>query len=511
MDYHRQRLQELNRLYTTHKDTVDNLQAAVRREIPLLIHEFQPSLDQTAALEEYVNDPLNLFRFLRKSEFSLPHALSFLLDTLKWRLRDKVDEVTMETVRCNFLQKPLCFFHKRDHCGRPVLVVQLRYLECPEKAESMIDYLTPMVIYVLETIRKLTRDISLTRMTDHTSDPIIPEMMVMVDFKQAPSLPLNPGLLQGLIQLLRRYPGVIGMVCLINFGWMYQGIWQMCKLVLSEDAKNKVHFPKQRHLIDLVPVQDLLADLGGQDDLIWSLEKDHIYNQYHCPSVTLPSPVLSPLLRSRRSSSSSVHSVYYDASDPLTPPPHRSSPSLSAYATPAGGLTPTVSHSDLTKLAKAYSHISLHSKLPTIPLRTGFRVLGHWLMQQQDRGQMSSSALMEKLGQLQTVQSQGGGDEPSAIKLPRHMPKGWLHWFPLSLSKLQWIIQCLMIRTIKRLVRYRNTLYWIAACVLLRNGIQEFVQNMVMLTMEVLTDQPTALNAVGFRGLLGLTMGQMTL
>lgn len=39
-----------------------------------------------------------------------------------------------------------------------------------------------------------------------------------------------------------RFPGFVGSVYVMNFGWMYQGIWQVVKLVLSEQAKSRVNF-----------------------------------------------------------------------------------------------------------------------------------------------------------------------------------------------------------------------------------------------------------------------------
>lgn len=60
------------------------------------------------------------------------------------------------------------------------------------------------------------------------------------------------------IQLLRRYPSSTGTVCLLNFGWMYQGLWQMIKLLLSEQAKKRVCFPKVSDLACFIDDQELL-------------------------------------------------------------------------------------------------------------------------------------------------------------------------------------------------------------------------------------------------------------
>lgn len=52
-----------------------------------------------------------------------------------------------------------------------------------------------------------------------------------------------------------------GTVNLINFGWMYQGLWQMCKLVLSEEAKSRVNFPKVKNLKTFIDEDNLLIGM----------------------------------------------------------------------------------------------------------------------------------------------------------------------------------------------------------------------------------------------------------
>jgi hypothetical protein len=66
-------------------------------------------------------------------------------------------------------------------------------------------------------------------------------------------------LLKSFIGLLRRYPGLTGSVYFLNFGWMYQGLWQMCKLVLSDEARNRVSCPGQKELASIIAPEDLLA------------------------------------------------------------------------------------------------------------------------------------------------------------------------------------------------------------------------------------------------------------
>jgi hypothetical protein len=51
---------------------------------------------------------------------------------------------------------------------------------------------------------------------------------------------------------------MVGSVHVLNFGWMYQGIWQMIKLVMTENARQKVSFPKAAELATIVDKEDIL-------------------------------------------------------------------------------------------------------------------------------------------------------------------------------------------------------------------------------------------------------------
>jgi hypothetical protein len=56
MEYHHRKLKEVNDLYSRHEVTIKKLQAAVRREIPLLAQELRLTLSQVKALEAFACD-----------------------------------------------------------------------------------------------------------------------------------------------------------------------------------------------------------------------------------------------------------------------------------------------------------------------------------------------------------------------------------------------------------------------------------------------------------------------
>ncbi|KAI9283131.1 CRAL-TRIO domain-containing protein [Sporodiniella umbellata] len=325
---------ENNRLFREHQAAVENIQNTLGQEIVQLAEEYNLSEKEQQELRDYVQDKANLFRYLRKNKFNLATTLSLLVDTLKWRIRHDVDHVNPHPLY-EFLQEPLVYFHKTDKTQRPLLVIHLCHFQLDSSLDAT-EHLTPLFLYVLETARKLIWNMSKERIEKQEKEPLLLETVLLVDFKEASSLPVDRNLLKSLIALLRRYPNMIGTVHLIHFSWIYQGLWQMCKLVLSEEAKSKVNFPKLKDLKQLIPPEDLLETFGGQDGFQYSLENDRYYR--------LPQPPEDDddLLRlaSRRSSNASI---YFDARATLSRTP-------SFYSTPLGPLTPIGSHANLTRI-----------------------------------------------------------------------------------------------------------------------------------------------------------------
>ncbi|CEJ01605.1 hypothetical protein RMCBS344292_15628 [Rhizopus microsporus] len=427
---------ELHRLYKEHEYMIDNVRRTLKKEIATLVEEYDLTSEEANHLNEFIQDKATLFRYLRKNNFSVPTTLSLLLDTIKWRMHQEVDYSMLEH---EFFTRPLVYFHKFDKYHRPILIIHLSQLPTlPSSSTDLVEYLSPLIIFVLETARKLVWDLCKQRI--EVNDVSILETVVLIDFKNASSLPMDITLFKPLISLLRRYPGIIGTVYLLNFSWVYQGLWQMCKLVLSEEAKLKVNFPKLHELQELIEPKDILKVFGGQDPFEWSIEHDNYYQRFN--------------LLSRCNSATSV---YYDAPNGLL---SRPSSAFSHYETPLGPLTPITSHSNLLFLSMQSANTNktvnkLQDLFTTVPASS---TASSPLSSSGGDHQLEISPLVSK-EKLTVV------DNSSFIKKRKR-------WF----TDTRLFIQYFGVKMIKKIIQYKSTFfYWILACILLRNGIQELL------------------------------------
>lgn len=179
---------------------------------------------------------------------------------------------------------------------------------------------------------------------------------------------------------------------------------------------------------------------GGQDPFEWSIEHDNYYQRFN--------------LLSRCNSATSV---YYDAPNGLL---SRPSSAFSHYETPLGPLTPITSHSNLLFLSMQSANTNktvnkLQDLFTTVPASS---TASSPLSSSGGDHQLEISPLVSK-EKLTVV------DNSSFIKKRKR-------WF----TDTRLFIQYFGVKMIKKIIQYKSTfLYWILACILLRNGIQELL------------------------------------
>lgn len=170
--------------------------------------------------------------------------------------------MTYQSIASEFFENPFAFFYKQDLLGRPIAVIQMRHFpKFREKNKSLSYFMQPFACLVMEIARQLTRDLTRKNEKDKITDKpvLISQISIVIDIASAPFVPVDSSLMQNLKAIVNtRFPGFIGSVYILNFGWMYQGIWQVVKLVLSDQAKARVSFCNNQEIKQVIQEDDLL-------------------------------------------------------------------------------------------------------------------------------------------------------------------------------------------------------------------------------------------------------------
>ncbi|KAG2187055.1 hypothetical protein INT44_003283, partial [Umbelopsis vinacea] len=531
MDSARQKIIDRNALFKEHAQTIDSLRDALLREMNQLVDEFSLNEQQAASVAAYMNDRVTLFRFLLRNGYSLPTTLSLVLGNIRWRIKHNIDSLAYANLPSQLFENPFVFFHKQDKLQRPVLVINVQYLPKFDSNE-FADQLRPFMILMMEMGRKLTRDITKVREERGDDLPLVQDLVIIVNLANAGRVPMDKRFGQILIDLVStKYPAMVGSVHVLNFGWMYQGIWQMIKLVMTENARQKVSFPKAAELATIVDKEDILKDFDGADDYVWSLESDTVLQKYGTPYTMEDAdgdavvPNIPRSISSRRSSVSS--DIFYDAMSDINDASlhntlSRSLSTFSMYGTPTGGrtpaLTPVSSSLALSKIpiplqpSRAVDYSSLAY------LKNWFSVVASTLSQPKSSNpSIPDITLNDHSRAMQAFDSQhhngftahddddddDGAESDDGLYLsPRTsnalsppqtpIPTGYSGGTSTKSEFIRyWLIfqsKCRkgLAKLTKVMFRYHSALYWVVVYLLLRGGVTELINYTLQATVKLI-------------------------
>ncbi|KAI9473912.1 MAG: CRAL-TRIO domain-containing protein [Benjaminiella poitrasii] len=525
--------------YLKYEAEITTVQKRLYKDINLLDFDM---IEREDAID-YINDRVTLFRFLKDSDFSEDKAVERLLDTIEWRKEQKIGRMTYHSVASEFFDNGFAFFHKQDLIGRPIAVVQMRHFPKFNDNRPLSHFMQPFACLVMEIARQLTRD--LTRENEAKKDKdsfvvLISQITIIIDVAKAPFVPIDSSLMQILKDITNsRFPGFVGSVYIMNFGWMYQGIWQVVKLVLSEQAKARVNFVSAAEIKQIVDENDLPQILGGRDNYVWSLYSDEILNKYatekRFETMFSSEPALLSPTRSRRSSSISStstldSSLFFDASEYISRPRSRqhevihsafTSTVPSVYGTP-GSLTPINSY--------FYRHHQQQQQQQALTLRNnaesrylflnGFHMEDTFLTSffrfnnnSHQYYPFDSQELTNRLTQL--LEEEDLIDQDTFILMNRDQTTYFPHMLPDNHPQSIYAhapVRHQLVRTEQRLIRltrklfhlsfaYKGALYWILLYLFLRGPVEETVKKTLM---KLIAKNSTARQQIAYTT-IGLT------
>lgn len=202
------------------------------------------------------------------------------MDTILWRRESNIAHLTWQSVPTEFFENGFAFFHKHDRLNRPVAVVRMRYFpQFRDKSKTLTELIRPYACLVMEMARRMMLDITAQREQQGEAQVLVSQIAVIIDIGKAPFIPIvslllvsrwhggscmnvpvqDTQLVQAIMEIMdKRFPGFVGSIYVMNFGWMYQGLWQMIKYLLSDEARSRISFPSAKEVLEIVPEENLL-------------------------------------------------------------------------------------------------------------------------------------------------------------------------------------------------------------------------------------------------------------
>ncbi|KAG0260972.1 hypothetical protein DFQ27_003250 [Actinomortierella ambigua] len=341
------------------------LQVTELQQLLLQLYPHTHPAHQLAA--SYIHDRITMFRFLKKANYNLKDAHALVEANLHWRMASRCDQITPRDMDNNVLwQQGLVQLRGQDRYGHPLMVIRLgQYIPAPTAAEYQPDEdsmdededqdhgdasssssssSTPpplvnlqagdtlgrldrrndrfydykrYIIFVLECLRKMLWETSRRLPTEQHAL----QTAVILDLQGTAVSDLDHQLITYMIDLLKnRYPSSVAQVYVLNYSWVFGGIWQMLKRALPETARSRVSFPSAvEELHEHIDKDELSVEFGGVDDYSFDSDSCDAFHYFGYPMVHLQAPGTPTKSLSRVNSSDSI---YYDAVSSTSTPMH---------------------------------------------------------------------------------------------------------------------------------------------------------------------------------------------
>ncbi|KAH9812480.1 hypothetical protein DFH28DRAFT_1096918 [Melampsora americana] len=289
--------------FKSHLTTLTQLQQRSHHELlQSFNHSNSVQLSNQAIqlLSHFLDDKLNLYRFLKREKFDIENTLKLLSNTLQWRLDSQIDLLSSSSIDPFYHHQPLFYFHPqlKDKWSRPCGVLNLKHVSRTE--DGTLDGLKEFIAWSWELGRRYMQDSNsdslntilsqpenLNSNADPKTVPIQLQMVIIVDLKDASLNNLELELIPYFMDLLKNnFPGMVGAIFVLNYGWMYSGMWQVAKRVLPQSALDRIMFPSEKELLKFFNPSNLSTQHGGSFEYQYHHLNNPIINSYgKAPSV----------------------------------------------------------------------------------------------------------------------------------------------------------------------------------------------------------------------------------
>lgn len=166
-----------------------------------------------------------------------------------------------------------------DRFGRPCGVISLQSLERTE--ERTLDECKEYIVACMEIVRRRIAELrrryhqgggqgssGKANLQDQSEGPL--QMVIAFDLISSSMSNLELELLPFLLDLLKNhFPGMVGAVFVLHYGWVHSGMWALAKRILPGQALAKIFFPSEKELCNEHFSSDRVASPFGGD---WAVE-----------------------------------------------------------------------------------------------------------------------------------------------------------------------------------------------------------------------------------------------
>ena len=182
----------------------------------------------------------------------LEACIQCMIEALKWRKKEKVNELTSAMLNPEVKQKGSIYMRNKDKDGCPLLVFAM----AKHKKGEHVDDMKKLFIYYLERIDRETNGGKFSWVYECVGCGITN---------------MDMDLIQYMINCLEEYyPYNLNYIYVIDMSWLLTAAWKIIKGWLPPGDVKMIKFLSKTNLAEYIPEDQQLTIWGGKDD--WKYE-----------------------------------------------------------------------------------------------------------------------------------------------------------------------------------------------------------------------------------------------
>lgn len=202
-------------------------------------------------LSHILADDAFLIRFLAKNN-DIQQTCTLILSHLDWRLDANITSRCVSSLKegaLKYYESGLFYYAGFDNQGGPLAVLDIGLYNRNDNVNDLRIFL----VFFLEVSRKYISSL-------HLKNNTITTFSVILDLKSLGMSNLSYELFPTFYDLLHsQYPKIIGTVYVLNYSWVYSGIFSIVRTLLPKSATDKIKFLESAKVeeylnVDLLPV-----------------------------------------------------------------------------------------------------------------------------------------------------------------------------------------------------------------------------------------------------------------
>ncbi|CAF1000930.1 unnamed protein product [Rotaria sp. Silwood1] len=198
------------------------------------------------------NPDVIVLRWLRARKWHVPHAVQFMMDTLKWRhewgLQRLMGKGESDLIKEECASGKIYSMGK-DKAGRPITYVHTKE---HIKGQYPLAATEKLIIFSIETARLLI-------------EPPVEQGTIVIDMLNVGLQNLDYQHIKFMINVVQNYyPECLGIALVVNAPWTFNTVWNVIKSWLDPVVASKIHFVKSStELAEYINPMVLPKRLGG--------------------------------------------------------------------------------------------------------------------------------------------------------------------------------------------------------------------------------------------------------